>query len=270
MTAASLRHNVLRAFYWGAVVALFLPLGLMALMSLKGGPIVGFPIDQVTVQWYAAAFTDREIAQAFLYSCAVAVASASLALLAGMWTSLAIAGLASPLLRAVSFCAACLPIVTPGIISAISLRMFIELVGLQPGFAAIALGHAAHAAPYVVVIVGLRLRAMPLYLTEAARGLGATEVRTFLHVTLPWLRPAIGAAAVLALLESFDDFLRSFFLGGYRPTLPVLIYGRLFSGLSPEIGAITTMVLLLTVAVGLCGERLLRRIRQDRAASWTD
>ncbi len=244
-------------------MCLFLPLGLMALMSVKDAPIVGFPVDSVTQRWYAAVLADREVVQAFVYSSAVAAASASLALLAGMWTSLAIASLASPVLRALLFSAACLPAVTPGIISAISLRMFIALVGLDPGFAAIVLGHAAHAVPYVVVIAGLRLRAMPQRLTDAARNLGATEARTFLHITLPWLRPAIGAAAVLALLESFDDFLRSFFLGGYRPTLPVLIYGRLFSGLSPEIGAITTLVLALTVAVGLCAERLLRPMRQD-------
>jgi spermidine/putrescine transport system permease protein len=60
-------------------------------------------------------------------------------------------------------------------------------------------------------------------------------------------------------LESFDDFLRSFFLGGYRPTLPVLIYGRLFSGLSPETGAITTLVLVLSILVGFGGEFLARR-----------
>jgi spermidine/putrescine transport system permease protein len=69
-------------------------------------------------------------------------------------------------------------------------------------------------------------------------------------VTLPWLAPSVAGSAVLALLECFDDFVRSFFLGGCQPTLPVLIYGRLFSGLSPKVNAITTIVLALTISVG--------------------
>jgi ABC-type spermidine/putrescine transport system permease subunit II len=94
---------------------------------------------------------------------------------------------------------------------------------------------------------------------QAARTLGAGPVRAFLSVTLPWLSPAIAGAAVLALLESFDDFLRSFFLGGYRPTLPVLLDGRLFSGLTPEINVIAALVLALTISIGLAGERMSRR-----------
>jgi len=250
--------------YRGAVLCLFLPLALIALTSLNRQPVVGFPISGLTLEWYAAVLADREIVRAFLLSCAAALASTALALLAGLWTSLAVASLASPLLRAALLCGACLPMVTPGIVSAISLRIYIRLLGIDPGLGAIVLGHAIHSAPYVVIVVGARLRLMPANLAEAARSLGAGDVRIFRRVTLPWLRPALGAAAVLALLESFDDFLRSFFLGGYRPTLPVLIYGRLFAGLSPEIGAATTLVLALTMAVGLSAEWLFRRARAPK------
>ena len=93
--------------------------------------------------------------------------------------------------------------------------------------------------------------------------MGTLPRAIFFHVTLPWLYPALGAAALLAVLESFDDFIRSFFLGGYRTTLPVLIYGRLFSGLTPEIGAVTMLVLALSVLIGICGEALMRRARSS-------
>ncbi|MBV9783220.1 MAG: ABC transporter permease [Acidisphaera sp.] len=253
------RHAALRVFYWGAVVWLFLPLALIAVMSVTGSSFVGFPIERVTMRWYGDMLRDAEFLRAFLYSCGAAAGSTVLALAAGLWTALAISALRSTSLRATLFCAACLPIVTPGIVSAISLRIFIRLLGLDPGYMAIVLGHAIHAAPLVVIMLVLRLRTMPTEQVEAARTLGAHPARAFLDVTLPWLAPAIAGAAVLALLESFDDFLRSFFLGGYQPTLPVLIYGRLFSGLSPEINAIATVVLLLTISIGFAGERLFRR-----------
>jgi spermidine/putrescine transport system permease protein len=253
------RHGVLRAFYWGVVAWLFLPLALIVLTSVADSRIIGFPIERATMRWYGDLLADRDVLRAFLYSCAVAAGSTTLALVAGLWTALAITALRGAFLRTALFCSACLPIVTPGIVSAISLRMFIRLLDLDPGYVAIMLGHATHSAPFVVIMLTVRLRTMPAHLVEAALTLGANSVRACLHVTLPWLYPAIAGAAVLALLESFDDFLRSFFLGGYQATLPVMIYGRLFSGLSPEINAIAATVLVLTIMIGLVGERLLRR-----------
>ena len=250
MTDSGGRHDLLRAFYCGVVAWLFLPLALIVLMSVTDSPLVGFPIERVTMRWYGDVLADRDVLRAFFYSCTVAAGSTTVALAAGLWTALAISALRNAFLRIALFCSACLPIVTPGIVSAISLRMFIRLLGLDPGYAAIVLGHAIHAAPFVVIMLTVRLRTMPADLVEAARILGANQVHAFLLVTLPWLYPAIAGAAVLAVLESFDDFLRSFFLGGYQATLPVLIYGRLFSGLSPEINAIAAIVLVLTVSIG--------------------
>ena len=256
-------RTMVRVLYWGVVASLLLPLGLIALMSLKDAAFIGFPIERLSPRWYGTVLVDREMTDAFLFSCAVAATSALVALLVGLWIALTIANADQPLIRAVLLAGACLPLVTPGIVSAIASRLFIASIGLDPGFVAIVFGHAVHSAPYVVLVVSLRLALMPDHLVEAAQNLGAGVVRAFSYVTLPWLAPAIGAAGLLALLESFDDFVRSFFLGGYRPTLPVLIYGRLFSGLSPEIGAITTMVLVLTVAIGLGTEALVRKSRSS-------
>ena len=83
-----------------------------------------------------------------------------------------------------------------------------------------------------------RLSTLPQSQLEAARDLGADEAVTFLRITLPYLKPALIGAAVFCMLLSFDDFVSSFFLGGYEPTLPVLIFAKLRSGMSPEINAI--------------------------------
>jgi len=261
MSATVSRPGMWRVLYWGAVAWVLLPLGLITLMSLKDAGFVGFPIERLSLRWYGEALLDREMTDAFFLSCALAAVSALVALLVGLWAAFAISNIESALVRALLLAGACLPLVTPGIVSAIASRLFIASIGLDPGFVAIVFGHAVHSAPYAVLVLSLRLRLMPKHLVEAAKGLGAGEIRAFLDVTLPWLAPGIGAAALLTLLESFDDFVRSFFLGGYRPTLPVLIYGRLFSGLSPEIGAVTTIVLVLTIAIGLGTEALVRRSR---------
>jgi spermidine/putrescine transport system permease protein len=149
---------------------------------------------------------------------------------------------------------ALIPLITPGIVHAIALRVAIAAIGLEPGPLAIVLGHAIHATPYAAIMVGVRRATLPPDLVDAARGLGAGPAGVFLHVIVPWLRPALLSAGGLSALASFDDFIRSFFLGGYDPTLPVLIFGRLRSGLTPEINAAATLVLLLACAAWTIGE----------------
>jgi spermidine/putrescine transport system permease protein len=104
-------------------------------------------------------------------------------------------------------------------------------------------------------MVGARLATLPPEQIDAARDLGAGPVAVFIHVMTPWLRPSLLSAGGLAALTSFDDFIRSFFLGGYAPTLPVLIFGRLRSGLTPEINAVATLVLLLACTAWALADR---------------
>jgi len=84
-----------------------------------------------------------------------------------------------------------------------------------------------------------------------------------MYVTAPWLRPALLGAGASAALTSFDDFIRSFFLGGYDPTLPVLLFGRLRSGLTPEINAVSTITLVVTCSFGAAAELLIHRRRVE-------
>jgi spermidine/putrescine transport system permease protein len=234
------------AAYWIAAAALALPLGLIALTSLTDATLVGFPLGRPGLRWYAAALADPANGRAFLLSVALAAASAALAVMAGAWIALA-ARMMRPGWRLLLLAATLVPLVTPGIVHAIGLRIAIRFVGLDPGPIAMLLGHTVHATPLAALMIGARLATTPPGLMDAARDLGAGPVRAFLHVQLPWLRPAVAGAALLAALNSFDDFVRSFFLGGYEPTLPVLIFGRLRSGLTPEINALATLVLLASV-----------------------
>ncbi len=257
---------MLAALYWTAATALAMPLVLVALTSLSRGTIVGFAVERPSLRWYAAALVDPSYRRAFALSVLLAFSSAVLAVVAGTWIALAIAALRHRWVRLALLAGALVPLVTPGIVHAIALRIAVQTVGLDPGIFAMLLGHAIHATPYAVLMVGARLATLPSDLVDAAHDLGAGPVASFCHVTMAWIRPALLGAGALAALTSFDDFIRSFFLGGYDPTLPVLVYGRLHSGLSPEINAVATLVLLAVCGAGWISDRVARaRLRNSVA-----
>jgi spermidine/putrescine transport system permease protein len=254
-----IRRHGLEALYWAAVAALGLPLCLIALASLSAGAMVGFPLGALSLRWYEAALGDPAFLRAFVLSVALAAGSAGLAVAAGTAIALGTATLTSPWMRVAVLAGAVMPLVTPGIVHAVALRIAMQAIGLGPGPLAILLGHAIHATPYAAIIAGARRASLPPDLIAAARDLGAGPVAAFVHVVVPWLRPALLGAGALAALTSFDDFIRSFFLGGYEPTLPVLVFGRLRSGLTPQVNAIATLVLIATASLGLLAERVARR-----------
>jgi spermidine/putrescine transport system permease protein len=245
------RHDrLLAVFYWATVAMLMLPLGLIALTSLTDAALVGFPLGRPSLRWYAATVANPANGRAFLLSLVLAAASAGAAAVAGTWIAVA-AAMLRPRWRWLLLAGTLLPLVTPGIVHAIALRIAIRSLGLDPGPLAILLGHTIHATPLAAIMVATRLATTQPGVIDAARDLGAGPVRAFLHVQLPWLRPALAGAALLSALNSFDDFIRSFFLGGYETTLPVLIFGRLRSGLTPEINALATLTLLAVAAIAL-------------------
>ena len=250
----------LKSFYWLFVLYLFLPLSLMVAVSFKDASFISFPLGNLTIDWYAKVIQDKQFLDACLYTIMIAAATTAIATMIGVWIAMLIGSLRGAA-QYVAFAIACLPAVVPGMISAISLRIFITTIDLPTGTVAIILGHVVHAVPFVVVMVLTRLRSMPGNLVDAARDLGADSIVTFFRVTLPYLGPAIFGGMIFCLLLSSDDFVRTFFLGGYRPTLPMLIFARVQSGMSPEINVMATLVLVVTAVVGLYAEYLTRRSR---------
>jgi len=257
------RHTriLMSVIYWAFIVYLFVPLVLMVTMGFKDSKFIGFPIRGWTLEWYASVFQDTQVLGVFAYSMTIALATTALSLAIGTW----IACFLGPHKfrgKLIVFAITCLPAVIPGIISAISLRIFARLIELEPGMLAIILGHTVHNVPFVALVVMARLATLPKSHVEAARDLGADAIVAFFRITLPYLMPALIGAGIFCMLLSFDDFVRAFFLGGYEPTLPVLIFAKLRSGMSPEINAISTVVLLLTAVLGLWAERSMRRLNK--------
>lgn len=253
---------LLSCIYWGFVLYVFVPLLLMILMGFKDSKFIGFPIKTWTLDWYIGVFSDAEVLSTLGYSIAIAILSTLISVIVGTWIAILLEG-RKFWGRAAMFGLTVLPALVPGIISAIAFRIYARWLGIEPGMGAIIWAHAVHNVPFVALVVMARLSTLPKSQIEAARDLGADPIITFSRITLPYLVPAILGSSIFCLLLSFDDFVRSFFLGGYDPTLPVLIFAKLRSGMSPEINAIATVALVLTAVIGIWAERFTRRTNRD-------
>lgn len=252
------RAYALPAIFWAFVVYLFLPLIVMAAMGLRDSKFVAFPIHKWTTHWYRDVLFDREILESLLLSFEVALMSTAISIFVGLPLAFLVAR-TSGISRAVAIAIIVLPAFLPVIVSSIALRMFIGRIGLETGTVAIAFGHAVGSVPFVVIMVLTRLNALNKNVVEAARNLGADDMIVLFRIVLPYLVPALLGAFMFCMLLSFEDFVRSFFLGGFKQTFPVLLFSRLRFGFDPGLAAISTLVLVTTTVVGLYAERYLRR-----------
>jgi spermidine/putrescine transport system permease protein len=145
------------------------------------------------------------------------------------------------------------PVFIPDIVLAVALLLFYSLVrewlGLfELGLTTMVLAHVTFQIPFVAIVVRSRLTGLDPALEEAACDLGANEWQTFRHVTLPLMRPGVIAAAMLAFTLSLDDFVVSFFTSGPgSTTLPILIYSSVKRGVTPDINALSTLIVLASI-----------------------
>lgn len=255
--------GALPIWFWLFVVYLFLPLFVMAAMGFRDSNFIAFPIHQWTTRWYGDVLADAEILSALWVSFQVAAYSTILAVAVGLPMSFVVAR-TKGVTRAFMIAIIILPAFLPVIVSAIAVRMFLGNLGLSTGIAAIAFGHAVGSVPFVVIMILTRLNAMSVNMADAARNLGADDIIVMIRIVLPFLAPALFGAVMFCLLLSFEDFVRSFFLGGNDPTFPVLLYARLRFGFDPGLAAISTIVLIASTALGLYAERHIRRRNLSR------
>jgi spermidine/putrescine transport system permease protein len=154
-----------------------------------------------------------------------------------------------------------LPIVTPEIIVGISLLIFFVMISFPLGLISIIVAHVAFDIPFVMLIVRARLQGMDRSLEEASMDLGADELTTFFKITIPQLFPGIMAASLLAFTLSFNDFVITFFVTGIgSTTLPLKIYSMVRLGVSPEINALSTVVVVFSALLIIIADRF-QRIR---------
>jgi spermidine/putrescine transport system permease protein len=219
-----------------------------------------------TGEWYAVLWRDAQIFQSLENSLVVAAGVTLACVVFGTMSALVFAlprRRGKALLDGVVY----LPLVIPEIVIAVATVIFFSLLMLKLSLWTIIIAHITFCISYVIIVVAARLMGMDRSLQEAALDLGANEWTTFFRVTLPIAAPAILSAALLVFTTSFDDYLITSFVAGVRSTtLPLEIYSRLKRGITPEINAISTIILVTTIPLVLVAQRLERGSMKLRTA----
>jgi len=236
---------------------LYLPIAVLALMGFNESVHYELPI-RFTGAWYVALAGNERLITAGLNSLWLALANTAIATTLGTMAAFAFARYrfrGRTLLQLLLFP----PITIPWLIIGTSMLVLFFWTGIGRGLHAMLLGHVALSLPYVVIVVGARLASFGPELEEAAASLGATPRQTFSRVSLPVMAPGIVAAALFAFAVSFDQFVISYFLAPPGvSTLPVEIYSAIRKGFTPEVNAISTIVILLSMGILLLFARLSR------------
>jgi spermidine/putrescine transport system permease protein len=204
-----------------------------------------------TLDWYHEVFTDRNIRRALRVSLIVAAASAALATLIGALAAVAITRRRFPG-RNLLATALAAPLVLPEIVLGVGLLVFMSFAGFRLGYGTMIIGHVLVTIPFATLIIRAAAASLDPRIEDAAADLGANEWQTFTRVTLPQLAPAIFAAFLLSATLSFDNLVMSTFTSGVgTTTLPLRIYSMLKLGITPEINALGTLMVVANIGIVL-------------------
>jgi spermidine/putrescine transport system permease protein len=239
------------------LVFLYAPIAVMIVMAFNESPLYQLPFSWSTI-WFEKLAGNTRLIQAGINSVLLAVINTVIATILGTLAALAFARYSfrgKTLLQLLLFP----PITIPWLIIGTAMLVFFFWSGIGRGLHAMLLGHVALSLPYVIVVIGARLRSFGTTLEEAAATLGASPWQTFRRVTLPLLAPGMVAAAVFAFAVSFDQFVISYFLAAPGvTTLPVEIYSAIRKGFTPEINAISSIIIQVSMAALLLVARFYR------------
>ncbi len=242
---------------WSASLAcyafLYVPLAVVVIFSFNDSRLnaewVGFTFD-----WYRVLFADLAMLGAAANSVLIALVSSSVATVLGTMAGMAMHHWN---IRALPFMVLT-PVAMPEILLGVSLLVFfIQVLNLTLGLLSVLLAHITFSIGFVAIIVRARLAGMDESLFEAARDLGATPWETFRLVTLPLILPGVLAGLLMAFTLSIDDFVITFFTAGVGvSTLPLQIYSMIKIAVTPEVNAVSTLLMLLTLVMIVAASRL--------------
>ena len=242
--------RIILSFYGvGIYIFLFAPIAVMILLSFNTSRVVGFPMAGFTTDWYSRLSQDTVILNALEKSLIVAFWVTVFSTVIGTMA-------AFPLVRAniknrggVRVFIT-LPIMMPGLLIGVAILVLAtNVLHVQPSLETAIIGQTVLATPFVILVVSSRLEALDRNLERAAADLGAGGFQRTVFVVLPLIYPGIIAGALIALTLSLDEFIVTNFIIGADQTLPIYIYNQLKFGITPEVNALATLMLLGTLAV---------------------
>jgi spermidine/putrescine transport system permease protein len=237
---------------------LYLPVVMLVVFSFSDSRLLVFPIEEFSLRWYGALVADRDLQRSIVNSFIVAGTVVPVTLLLGTPLAFALDRFAFPGKRALEQ-GLLIPLIVPGLITGLALLLVLKELDIRLSLATVIIGHSIWCLPIVVTQVSARLRRFDRTVEEASMDLGATRAQTFLRVTLPNIRTALIASALLTFTLSFDEVPVTFFLTGTQNTLPMHIWSMLREGVTPEINAIATITIAISILLLMAALRLLKR-----------
>jgi len=241
------RFTGVRPAAWLFFAFLYIPIFVLVVLSFNSGQSATL-WESFSLKWYAVVADDPEILRAAKNSLIIAsfatIISTTLATLAAL-------GMRGRIFRGQGLMSGVLglPLLVPEIVTAVATLMFFAFIGLKLSLFTILLAHVVFCIPFAYLPIRARLEGMDPRLAEAAADLYASPWKTFWKVTFPLLMPGILSGAMLAFIISMDDFVITYFVAGAgATTLPVYIFSSIRMGISPKINAISSIILLISIA----------------------
>ncbi len=247
----------------GCVLAfLYLPIAVLIIFSFNESRTLTLPLQGFTLDWYSKMFSNADLLAAIGNSLYVATFAVSLTLVIGIPAAFALDRLSFPG-KTVFRRLILMPIALPGVITGISMLNLFRVVGFNLSLETVILGHATALLAVTVTQIYARLQRLPRSMEEASADLGASPIQTFFFVTLPNIKAAIVGTALICFTLSFDEIPVTFFLTGRDNTLPMYIWSTLRRGITPEINAVGTIIILVSVVLIVFSVWLLHEPKKD-------
>ncbi|HTK85225.1 MAG TPA: ABC transporter permease [Patescibacteria group bacterium] len=234
------------AISWSGLIFLYAPIAILILFSFNSGPLItvwqGFGTN-----WYSSAWNNEDLRRAMVNSLVIASGAMLFSTFIALPAAIAMhgrtfkgQGTANTLLA--------LPLLVPEMVMAIASLSFFTLIGLNLGIGNVMIAHVVFCIPFAYSPIRARLETIPAPLGEAAADLYADPRQIFIHITLPLLMPGIISGAMLAFITSLDDFIITQMVAPPGAmTLPVYIYSMVRKGITPEINAISSLLLVVSM-----------------------
>ena len=261
------RSSFWSSFYAAVIYAIFyIPVFVMIQFSFNDAKR-NYSWEGFTTAWYGKLFSFRnhDLWEALVYSIVIAVVATVISVVIGVLGGI---GLKKFQFRGKKFINLMLyvPIVVPEIVLAVAMLIIFMTIGIKLGMGTIVIGHCTFCIPYAVVTITGRISGDNDTLQEASMDLGANRIQTFWRVTIPSIMPGIMSAAFLSFTLSIDDVIMSNMLASARQsTLPVLILSVNRTGITPDINALTTLMVVIMVLGMLIMNAIQRHISKKEA-----
>jgi len=241
---------------------LYLPICVLIIFSFNDNRIMTLPLNGFTWRWYEAVYNNADMLEAIGNSLYVASFATLGCLIVGVPAAFALDRVnfyGKPVFRRLIL----LPIALPGVITGISMLNLFRVVGFNLSLETVIIGHSTALVSIVVTQVFARLQRLNRTYEEASGDLGARPWQTFFFVTLPNIRSAVIGSALLSFTVSFDEIPVTFFLTGRDNTLPMYIWSTLRRGITPEINAVGTIIVLISLCAIVISVNMLHETNKD-------